>query len=70
MDNFIVMEHYFRNESENQPKNTKITKKNTPCDAAIKKYKDCLALNKYILGDKNGFTYCENIKKKMELLCG
>ena len=67
MDNYIVMEHYCRNYDLHEPKTTK---KDTPCDAAIKKYKDCLSLNKYILGDKKEFKYCENLKKKMEILCG
>ena len=69
MDNYIVMEHYCRNYDLHQPKK-KIKKKDTPCDVAIKKYKDCLPLNKYILGDKKEFKYCENLKKRMENLCG
>ena len=67
MDNYIIMDYYINNNNNNN--NTLKTKKfKNKCEKLLYSYNECLKLNNYILGDKDGYKACEHlnilIKKK------
>ena len=64
MDNYILMDYYIRDNDK-----LKSNKFKNKCERLIYSYKECLKLNCYILGEKEGLKACEQLNILIKNKC-